>query len=122
MFLTFLLSDLGSESLHVAGLTGVGFVAGSSAAAAVTRRRELLLVVIMPPVIFLVAVTCGELMSLRLNHVTASAGRTVASVFLTLSGAAPWLFGGFVAALVIATIRGLPSCVRELRAELTGRR
>lgn len=118
MFFAFLLTDLAAGWLHVVALTGFGFAAGSAAAAGRTRWQELLLVVTTPPVIFLAAVTCGELITLHLNHVAASAGLVLAGIFLTLSAAAPWMFGGLAGALVIATVRGLPQCVRELRAEL----
>lgn len=120
MFLSFLLTDLGAGSLHVSALTGFGFAAGSAAAAGCTRPRELLIVATTPPVIFLAAVTCAQLISMHLDHVAASAGLVLAGIFLTLSTAAPWMFGGLAGALVIASVRGLPQCIRDLRAELTG--
>jgi uncharacterized membrane protein AbrB (regulator of aidB expression) len=52
--------------------------------------------------------------------VAASPGLVLADIFLTLSTAAPWLFGGVAAALLIATVRGLPQCVRDLRSRLAG--
>jgi hypothetical protein len=120
MFVIFLLTDLGAGWLHVVGLTGFGFAAGSAAAAGRTRRQDLLLAATTPPLIFLIAVTAGELITLHMNHVAASPGLVLADIFLALSTAAPWLFGGVVAALLIATVRGLPQCVRDLRARLTG--
>ncbi|MGN6791677.1 MAG: DUF6542 domain-containing protein [Streptosporangiaceae bacterium] len=120
MFLIFLLTDLSAGWLHVVALTGFGFAAGSAAAAGRTRREDLLLAATTPPLIFLIAVTAGELITLHMNHVAASAGLALADVFLTLSTAAPWLFGGLAGALLIATVRGLPRCVRELRDQLTG--
>lgn len=120
MFAVFLLSDLTAGSLHVAALTGFGFAAGSAAAAGCTRRQELLVVTTTPPAIFLAAVTCSELVTMQAGHVRLSAGLVGADVFLTLSAAAPWLFGGLAGALVIATVRGLPQCVRDLRADLLG--
>ncbi|MDR2985501.1 MAG: hypothetical protein LBV34_11735 [Nocardiopsaceae bacterium] len=120
MFVIFLLADLCAGWLHVVALTGFGFAAGSAAAAGRTRREDLLLAATTPPLIFLIAVTAGELITLHMNHVAASASLVLADVFLTLSTAAPWLFGGLAAALLIATVRGLPQCVRELRAQLTG--
>jgi len=123
MFAVFLLSDLVAGSLRVAGLTGFGFAAGSAAAAGCVRRRDLLIVVTTPPILFLAAMTCAELISAHLNHVAGSAGLVIAGVFLTLTGSTPWLFGGLAGAFVIATVRGLPRCLRDLRAELaaTGR-
>jgi hypothetical protein len=121
MFVIFLLADLGAGWLHTVALTGFGFAAGSAAAAGRTRRQDLLLVATSPPVIFLAAVTAGELITLHLDHVKASPGPVLADIFLTVSTAAPWLFGGLAGALLIATVRGLPQCIRDLRAQLTGR-
>jgi hypothetical protein len=118
MFFVFLLTDLTAGWLHVVALTGFGFAAGSAAAAGRTRRHELLLVTTTPPLIFLAAV--AKLITVHLDHVAASAGLVLAGIFLTLSTAAPWMFGGLAGALLIATVRGLPQCVRELRDELTG--
>jgi hypothetical protein len=120
MFAVFLLGDLTAGSLHLAALTGFGFAAGSAAAAGWTRRQDLLAVATTPPVLFLAAVSCGELVTMHAGHVRPSAALVGADVFLTLSAAAPWLFGGLAGALVIAFVRGLPQCVRELRAELLG--
>jgi hypothetical protein len=120
MFVSFLLTDLIAGSLHVAGLAGFGFAAGSAAVAGCTRRHQLLIVATTPPAIFLAAVTCAELITLHLDHVAASAGPVLAGIFLTLSSSAPWLFGGLAGALVIASVRGLPQCIRDLRAELAG--
>jgi hypothetical protein len=121
MFVIFLLAHLIAGWLHVAGLTGFGFAAGSAVAAGRTRPRDLLLVVTTPPMIFLAAVTCGELIMLHDRHVAVGAGLVLAGILLTLSSAAPWLFGGLAGALLIATVRGLPRCLRDLRAELAGR-
>jgi len=120
MFFIFLLTNLSADWLHVVALTGFGFAAGTIAAAARTRRKHLLLVTTTPPAIFLAAVLAGELITLHLDHVTATPGLVLADVFLTLSTAAPWMFGGVAGALVIAMIRGLPRCIRDLRAQLTG--
>ena len=65
--------------------------------------------------------TDAPLVTLHLDHVAASPGLVLADIFLTLSTAAPWLFGGLAGALLIATVRGLPQCVRDLRAHLAGR-
>ena len=118
MFFIFLLTNLSANWLHVVGLTGFGFAAGSAAAAGRTRPKQLLLVTTTPPAIFMAAVIAGELITLHLDHVAATPGLVLADVFLTLSTAAPWLFGGVAGALVIAIVRGLPRCVRDLRAQL----
>ena len=121
MFAIFLFAHLVAGWLHVPALTGFGFAAGSAVAAGRTRRQGLLLIATTPPLIFMAAVTCGELIALHAGHVAFSAGPVAAGIFLTLSSAAPWLFCGLAGALVIATVRGLPQCVRELRAELRGK-
>ena len=121
MFAIFLLANLTAGWLHIVALTGFGFAAGSAAAAGRTRQHDLLLVTTTPPLIFFAAITSGELISLHTGHVAASPGPELAGIFLTLSTAAPWLFGGLAGSLLIATVRGLPQCVRDLRAELTGR-
>jgi len=121
MFGVFLAGDLLAGALRMSTLAGFGFAAGSAAAAGWTRRRDLLVAAISPPVIFLAAVVCAELIILRLDHVPVSAGLVGVNVFVTLGTAAPWMFGGIAGALVIASVRGLPQCIRDLRAELLGR-
>jgi hypothetical protein len=118
MFVGFLLADLIAGALHVPALTGLAFAAGAAAAALFTRSRQLLPVVTTPPAIFLVAVTCAELISMHMNHVAPSPGLLAANVYLTLAVSAIWLFGGTAAALVIACVRGLPQCIRDLRSQI----
>lgn len=121
MFLVFLLSDLAAAPLQVGALTGFGFAVGSAVAVGVVRKPDLLLTVTAPPAIFLVAITCAELVTAHINHSSGSVGRIAAGVFLTLSTAAPWMFGGLAGAILIAVLRGLPRSVRDLRSELAGR-
>lgn len=121
MFLIFLLTDLVSGPLQVSGLAGFGFAAGAVIAAGVVRRADLLIVSTTPPVVFLVAITCAELITAHLSHAPGSLGRIGAGVFLTLSAAAPWMLGGVAGALGIAALRGLPQRVRDLRANAAGR-
>ncbi len=118
MFAIFLLTGLAAGWLHVSGLTGFGFAAGSAVAAGRTRRADLLPVATSPPLLFLLAVISTELISLHVKHVAASPALVLAGIFLTLAAAAPWLFGGLAGALVIATVRGLPRCIRDLRGEI----
>jgi hypothetical protein len=121
MFAIFLLTNLAAGWLHVTALTGFGFAAGCAVVAGRTKWQGLLLAVTSPPLIFLAAVTCGELISLHAGHVAASPGLALAGIVLTLSAAAPWLFGGLAGALLIASVRGLPRCIKHLREGLTGR-
>jgi hypothetical protein len=119
MFGVFLLADLAAGWLGVAGLTGFGFAAGSMIAAGLVRRKDLLIVVTAPPAIFLGAVTCGELIAAHTDHAT-SVGAIAAGIFLALSSAAIWMYCGLAAAMIIAVVRGLPQCIRDLRAGLAG--
>jgi hypothetical protein len=118
MFMASLVGDLGALSMHVTRLTGFGFTAGCVAAAGLTRRRDLLVVATAPPAVFLVAITCAEVLAAHSNHVALSAGPIAAGVFLTLASTAPWLFGGFAGTLAIAAIRGLARCIADLSREL----
>lgn len=118
MFAIFLLTGLAADWLHVTSLTGFGFAAGSAIAAGRTRRTDLLPAATSPPLVFLLAVTSTELISLHVKHVAASPALVLAGIFLTLAAAAPWLFGGLAGSLLIAIMRGLPRCIRELRGEI----
>jgi len=121
MFVIFLVSDLVAAAIHLPALAGFGFAAGSAAAAGWTRQRDLIMVVTTPPVIYFGAVIFGDLVTMHLGHVPMSVGLIGASILLTLAASAPWLFGGLAGAIAIACVRGLPQCVRDLRAELLGR-
>lgn len=118
MFAIFLATGLAAGWLHITALTGFGFAAGSAVAAGRTRRSDLLQVAASPPLLFVLAVAATELISLHFKHVAASPAPVLAGIFLTLAASAPWLFGGFAGALVIATVRGLPQCIRDLRGEI----
>ena len=73
-----------------------------------------------PPLVCLAALTCAELIAAHSDHAAISVGSLAAGVFLTLSRAAPWMFGGLAGALIIASARGLRQCVAVLRAGLSG--
>jgi hypothetical protein len=120
MFALFLIADLAAGWLAAPGVTGFGFAAGSVITAGSVRRRDLLVVVITPPVIFLTAVICAELITAHGDHAAVSAGSLAAGVFLTISSAAPWMFGGLAGALTIATVRGLRRSVSDLLAGQPG--
>jgi hypothetical protein len=117
MFGLFLIADLAAGWLSAPAISGFGFAAGSVITAGSTRRQDLLIVAVTPPVIFLTAVVCAEMIAAHASHAAVSAGSLAADVFLTLSAAAPWMFGGLAGALIIAAIRGLWQCVRELLAD-----
>jgi len=120
MFAVCFVSCLLAAWLHLDLIAGLGFCAGCVLATRYTRPGVLLHVVLSLPVIFLVAELVTEL-------ITAWGGtghRTVLSVLegtlLTLAAVAPWLFAGTTIGFVIAMFRGLPQCVRDLRAESRG--
>lgn len=96
---------------------GLGYLAGALLAAGYARREALLLVVIAPPVIFAMTLIAAELVTAGGSTLLATAEGTI----LVLAAVAPWLFCGTAACVVLAWLRGLPRCVRELRADIGGR-
>jgi hypothetical protein len=116
----FLAGDLLAGWAGLSVLTGLTFVAGCLLAAVGTHRQDLLVMVTTPPLIFLVAVVCAETLTSPGSTFAASAGAVAAGTILTLSAAAPWLFGGALLCLIIAMVRGLPQCARDLQANLRG--
>ena len=119
MFALFFTGAALAGLLHLGVLVGFSFLAGCVLAARFARRSALLVVVVTPPLIFLIAVACAESISSSStghSRVLAAAEGTI----LTLAAAAPWLFGGEALGLVLALFRGLPQCVRDLRAGLRG--
>ena len=116
----FLAGDLLAGWLSLSGLAGLSFAAGCLLAAVFTQRRDLLIMVTMPPLIFLIAVLCAEALTSPGTTFAASAAAIAAGTILTLSAAAPWLFGGVLLSLIIAMFRGLPQCVRDLGMSLRG--
>lgn len=117
MFSVFFPGTLTAGWLHLAVLTGLSFVAGCILAGLYTKRADLLVVVTMPPMVFLVAVICVK----ALTATGSALISTAEGCILTLSAAAPWLFGGVAVTLVIALFRGLPHTVSEVRAGLRAR-
>lgn len=118
MFTLFFLVLLISGWLGWAWLAGLGFVAGSGAAARYTNRRDLLAVAVSPPLLFMCA--------LVLTRVLTAGGHLLVSVaegsLLTLAAVAPWLFAGVAVNLIIGLLRGLATCVRDLRQDLRAAR
>ncbi len=112
----FFLGTLAAAGLGWNWLAGLAFVAGSAAAARYTNRRDLLAVTVSPPLLFLCALAAARLVTAS-GHLAVS---VAAGTLLTLAGVAPWLFAGVAVNLVIAMVRGLPGCVRDLRRDLRG--
>jgi hypothetical protein len=107
---------LTSGWLHVPVLSGASFLAACVLAALGTRREDLLVVVTLPPVVFLASAICVAAVSSNGGGVLAAAS----GIALTLGGAAFWLAVGEATALLLSLFRGLPQCVRDLRADLRG--
>jgi hypothetical protein len=116
MFSLFFPGTLTSGWLNLGALTGVSFLAGCILAGLYTKREDLLLVVTTPPLIFLAAVICVTAVSSNGGGVLSA----VSGIALVLSAAAPWLFAGELAIIVISLFRGLPRSIRNLRADLRG--
>jgi hypothetical protein len=116
MFSLFFPGTLTSGWLHLGALAGISFLAGCVLAGLYTKREDLLLVLTTPPLIFLAAVICVTAMSSNGGGVLSS----VSGIALILAAAAPWLFAGELAIIVISLFRGLPRSIRNLRADLRG--
>lgn len=114
MFAVFFLGLLLSEGLGWAWLAGAAFLAGSTAAARYSNQRGLLAVAVSPPLLFLCALILARLLTAAGNVLVSAAEGTL----LTLAGVAPWLFAGVAITLLVATVRGLPGCIRDLRRDL----
>jgi hypothetical protein len=117
MLAVFLVGNLIAVPIKVPWLGGLGYAAGCLLAVAYTRREALLIVVSTPPAIFLAALVATELITAGSNTALA----TTEGTLLTLAAVAPWLFGCTIACLIAGLVRGLPRCIRDLRAQLNGR-
>ena len=117
MVAVFLVGNLIAGSTHVPWLAGLSYAAGCLLAVGYARREALLLVVTTPPLIFLLSLLGAELITAGGSTVLATAEGTM----LTLAAVAPWLFACTAGCLVVAMTRGLPRCIRDLRAALNGR-
>jgi hypothetical protein len=120
MFVLFFLGLLTAGGLHLGLLTGLSFVAGCALAARYTKRDGLLTAVATPPLIFMIALVCTETMSSHADTLRRTVTSVVEGTVLTMASVAPWLFTGVILGVVIAMFRGLPQCVRELRADMRG--
>ncbi|MGE5134207.1 MAG: DUF6542 domain-containing protein [Gemmatimonadota bacterium] len=116
MAVLFFLGALAAAGLGWAWLAGLTFVAGSAVAARYASRRDLLAVTVSPPLLFLCTLVLARVLTASGPLAVSVAGGTL----LTLAAVAPWLFAGVAVNLVIALLRGLPACVRDLRRGLRG--
>jgi hypothetical protein len=117
MFVVFLVSGLLAQRLSAGWVAGLGYGAGCLLAVAFARRGALLFVVTTPPLIFLVALVCVQLITATGSTLLATAEGTV----LALAAASGWLFACTAGCIVVAVLRGLPQCIRDLSAEMNGR-
>ena len=117
MVAVFFLGSLIGVAAQVSWVAGLSYVAGCLLAATYARRESLLMVVTAPPLIFLVMLVLAELITASRSAALATAEGTL----LTLAAVAPWLLAGTAAYLVVAMMRGLPRCIRDLRIGLSGR-
>jgi hypothetical protein len=118
MFVLFFLGMLAAGGLHLGLLTGLSFVAGCALAARYTKSDGLLTAVATPPLIFMIALVLTETMSSHADTLRRTMTSVVEGTVLTMASVAPWLFTGVILGVSIAMFRGLPQCVRELRADM----
>jgi hypothetical protein len=107
--------------IHVPVLAGVGFCAGSALAARLCRPAGLLWVIVSVPVVFGVAEVVAQFATLPGGKRHGLTLPILEGTLLTLAAVAPWLFAGTTGAVAIGWFRGLPRCIRALRADLSGR-
>ncbi len=120
MFALCLAGSLAAASLHLEVLVGVGYCAACVLAPAYAARRAMLEVVTAPPVAFLLAVVIVQALTAQGDSSHASMLSVLEGTLLTLAATAPWLFAGTALCVLIAMRRGLPQCIRDLRANLRG--
>lgn len=120
MFLLFLMGILAAGWLHLELLNGLSFVTGCVLATCYSRRDALLAAVVTPPLVFMAALVTAELLTSHADTVRHSLTSAAEGIILTLAAVALWLFSGVIIGLIVALLRGLPQCVRELGAELRG--
>lgn len=118
MFAACLTGNLAIDWFQLGALGGACCVLGCAAAACYVRQQSLLVLTVCPPVVFVAAVVCAEGMTAQGATVKAMAESVGAGTVLTLASTAPWLFGGTLLVIAVATARGLPRCIRQLRADL----
>ena len=120
LFACCLISCLLAGWLRVTAVAGLGFCAGCALAAWYCPPAALLRMVVAVPAVFAVAEVLTQLVTLPGGGRRGLALPVAGGTLLTLAAVAPWLFAGTAGAVVIALFRGLPRCVRDLRAGLHG--
>lgn len=120
IFAVCLVTCLIAAWLHADVVAGVGFVAAAILAPVYARRDALLHIVISAPVLFLLAEILTQVLTAQGSSSRGSMMSVLEGTLLTLADVAPWLFAGTVACVALAMMRGLPQCIRDLRAGLRG--
>lgn len=120
MFTLFLVTTLIASWRGLDVLAGLGYCAGCIAAPVYARREAQLAVVLSTPAVFLLAEIITQALTAQGSSGHSSALSVLEGTALTLADTAPWLFAGTAACVVMALTRGLPYCIRELRASPGG--
>jgi hypothetical protein len=120
MFAIYLLACLVATWRQLDMVAGAGFVAGCVLAPVYARREAMLHVVISVPAVFLLAEVVTQALTAQGSSSHGSVLSVLEGTFLTLADVAPWLLAGTALCAGIAMFRGLPQCVRSLRADLRG--
>jgi hypothetical protein len=105
---------------HTDVVAGLGFIVTGILAPVYARREALLYIVISAPIVFLLAEIIAQVATAQGSSSRGTVISVLEGTLLTLADVAPWLFAGTVICLVTAMVRGLPQCVRDLRAGLRG--
>jgi hypothetical protein len=106
--------------LHADAAAGIGFIMAGILAPLYARREALLYIVISAPIIFLLAEIIAQLATAQGSSSRGTVISMLEGTILTLASVAPWLFAGTVICVAAAMMRGLPQCIRDLRAGLRG--
>jgi len=99
-------------------LAGFAFVAGCVLAPVYARRDALLHIVISVPVIFLLAEIATQAMTAQGGSGHGTTLSVLEGTILALAAVAPWLFAGTAVCLIVAMMRGLPQCIRDMRGDV----
>jgi hypothetical protein len=120
MFAICLAACLLGAWLHADVVAGLGFIGAAILAPVYARREALLYVVISAPVVFLLAEIIAQVATAQGSSSRGTAISVLEGTLLTLADVAPWLLAGTATCVIAAMVRGLPHCVRDLRAGLRG--
>lgn len=120
MFALCLVACLLAAWLHTDVVAGAAFILAGILAPVYARRDAQLHIVISAPFVFLLAEIATQALTAQGSSSRGSAMSVVEGTFLTLADVAPWLFTGTAICVGVAITRGLPQCVRDLRAGLRG--